>query len=74
MDDTDYMHNIVDCSTGEVRQEPFTAEEIAEHKQNQADYAAQLDARADDRRLILLAAHRDRTWEAVARLLGLLDG
>jgi hypothetical protein len=76
MDDTqtDYTRTIVDCSTGEVWTEPFTAEEIARHRQNQAEYAAQADARDDDRRVILLAAHKDPRWAAVARLLGLLDG
>lgn len=34
------MHTIVDCSTGEVTQRPFTPEEIAQREADAAAFAA----------------------------------
>ena len=59
------MHTIVDCSTGEVTQRPFTAEEIAQREADAAAFAAaQAEAEA-------AAAAKAAEKEAIAARLGL---
>lgn len=59
------MHTIVDCSTGEVTQRPFTAEEIAQREADAAAFAAaQAEAEA-------AAAAKQAEKEEIASRLGL---
>lgn len=49
------MKTVVDCSTGVVTTEPFTAEEIAQHEIDLAEFAARDAAReAEMQRVVVL--------------------